>query len=70
MIKEKSKVVYRMSKEDVVKAIEDFLQANNQNVKVEKVEPEFEREYYQVSNFEQDYNEIFDGLKIVATEQG
>lgn len=70
MIKEKSKVVHRMSKEDVVKAIEDFLQANNQNVKVEKVEPEFEREYYQVSNFEQDYNEIFDGLKIVATEQG
>lgn len=70
MIKEKSKVVYRMSKEDVVKAIEDFLQANNQNVKVEKVEPEFEREYYSIGMFEEDYREIFDGLKIVATEQG
>lgn len=59
-------VVYHMSKEDVIKAIDMFLKAMDQDVTVVKVEPEFEREYYNIGNFEQSYNEIFDGLKVVC----
>jgi ABC-type lipoprotein release transport system permease subunit len=64
-------VVYGLSVEDVNKAIQMYLESMGQkDIIVTKVQPEFIKEYYQVSNFEQDYNEIFDGLKVVVKIQG
>ncbi len=59
-------VVYRLSVEDVNKAVELYLRMIGQKVSVEKIEPEFEKEYYMVGNFEEDHREIFDGLKVVC----
>lgn len=68
MQKENLGVVYRLPKEDVVKAINHWLTVvcQQKDIIVEKVEPEFEKVYYQVGNFEQDYNEIFDAVKVVC----
>lgn len=67
MQKENLGVVYRLPKEDVVKAIHHWLTVvcRQEDIIVEKVEPEFEREYYNIGNFEQ-YNEVFDGVKVVC----
>lgn len=68
MQKENLGVVYRLPKEDVVKAINHWLTVvcQQKDVIVEKVEPEFEKVYYNIGMFEQDYNEVFDGVKVVC----
>lgn len=68
MQKENLGVVYRLPKEDVVKAINHWLTVvcQQKDIVVEKVEPEFEKVYYSVGMFEQDYNEVFDGVKVVC----
>lgn len=68
MQKENLGVVYRLPKEDVVKAIHYWLTVvcRQEDIIVEKVEPEFEKVYYNVGMFEQYYNEIFDGVKVVC----
>jgi hypothetical protein len=68
MQKEILGVVYRLPKEDVVKAINHWLTVvcRQEDIIVEKVEPEFEKVCYSVGQFEQDYREVYDGVKVVC----
>lgn len=68
MQKEILGVVYRLPKEEVVKAIEHWLLVahSQKDIVVDKVEPEFEKQYYPVNQFEEDYREVFDGVKVVC----
>ena len=59
-------VTYHMSKEDVVEAVEMYLETMNQVVTVVKVEPEFDLVYQCVSDTEQDAVQVFDGLRVVC----
>lgn len=68
MQKENLGIVYRLSKEDVIKAIDYWLTVvcQQSDIIVEKVEPEFEKEYYAIGMFDEGYREIFDGIKVVC----
>ena len=59
-------VVYHLTKEDMIKAIEMLLKAMDQDVQITEVQPTFERKYYAVGMFDEDYREIFDGVKVVC----
>jgi uncharacterized protein (DUF1919 family) len=61
--------VYHLTKEDMIKAIEMLLKAMDQDVQITEVQPTFEREYYPVGMFDQDYREIFDGVKVVCRNE-
>lgn len=68
MQKENLGVVYRLPKEDVVKAIHHWLTVvcRQEDIIVEKVEPEFEKVYYTLGMFETGCNEVYDGVKVVC----
>ena len=68
MKKESLGIVYHLPKEDVSQAIHYWLTVvcQQKDIIVERVEPEFEKVYYQIGNFEQDYNEVFDGIKVIC----
>jgi hypothetical protein len=59
-------VVYHLSKEDVIEAVDRYLEALGQNVEVVKVEPEYDLVYHCISNTEQDAMQVFDGLRVVC----
>jgi len=68
MQKEILGVVYHLPKEEVKKAIEYWLQVvySQGDVLVEKIEPVFDKQYYSIGQFEESYNEVFDGVKVVC----
>lgn len=71
-MQKEASIIYRIPKEDVEKAINHWLTVvcRQEDIIVEKVEPEFEKVYYSVGQFEEDYREVYDGLKVMCRQGG